>query len=156
MLGVRQPRSSWGVKSRSVLGALSKISDIYWIRWFPLPFSLHPARDERLENFKPSSRRVCVTSTGCKANTGAIGICVWLLFLLISCAIRLADEKRERCHHSWQRYHQAGARLCRAISYWWISEAGVMFCHGGYWYRAWSANCLLINNWWHDAQAHCK
>lgn len=86
-----------------------------------------PAHETCLENFKPSSRLARVTFAGCKANTGVIGICVWLLFLLISCAIRLADEKRERCHHSCQRYHQAAARVCRAISYWWISKAGVMF-----------------------------
>lgn len=28
------------------------------------------------------------------------------MFLLISCAVRLADEKDERCHHSSQRYDQ--------------------------------------------------
>lgn len=82
-----------------------------------LPNQVVPAHETCLENFKPSSRLVRVTFAGCNANTGAIGICVWLLFLLISCAIRLADEKRERCHHSCQRYHQAGARVCRAISY---------------------------------------
>lgn len=97
-------RSCWDVKSWTALGALSEIANFHWIRCFFffsclffLIFCTWKAFGEL------HTDRVCVTLPAWEANTGVIGLCVWLLFLLISCAIRLADEKRERCHHSWQR-----------------------------------------------------
>lgn len=98
---------------------------VFW--GFSFFFFIDSAHERRLENFTPTGRQIRVTFPGWKANTGVIGLCAWLLFLLISCAISLADEKTGRCHRSWRRYHQADARVCQAISYWWISEAAVMF-----------------------------
>lgn len=97
-----------------------------WIRYSNVSLSL-PSAPETWELQNRATDEPVSPSLAGKQTQGVIGICVWLLFLLISCAIRLADEKAERCHHSWQRYHQAGARVCRAVSYWWLSEAGVMF-----------------------------
>lgn len=118
-------------KKLKALRALSEISDFHRIRWFYFSpcffFFIDSAHERRLENFTPTGRQIRVTFPGWKANTGVIGLCAWLLFLLISCAISLADEKTGRCHRSWRRYHQADARVCQAISYWWISEAAVMF-----------------------------
>lgn len=126
-VGVKPPRSCWDVKSWSALGALSEIADFHRIRCFFFSLLVFFYILHMKGVWRTSRRWVRVTFPGWKASTGLIGLCVWLLFLLISCAIRLADEKTERCHQSWQRYHRAGARVCQAISYWWVSEAAVMF-----------------------------
>lgn len=121
--GAKPPGSCWDVRKLKALRALSEISDYHRIRWiyfspcFFLVFFIDSAHERRLENFTPTGRQISVTFPGWKANTGVIGLCAWLLFLLISCAISLADEKTGRCHRSWRRYHQADARVCQAISY---------------------------------------
>lgn len=128
-VGEKSPRSC---EKLNHAGSFVRNSRISWF-YFSICLFLYSAHERCLENFTPTGRRVRVTFPGWKANTGVIGFCVWILFLLISCAIKLADEKNGEMPSLMAEIPSDG-RTCLSGHQLLMNHWGrCHVCHGGYW-----------------------